>query len=242
MNTLDYKRATLSVAVTQEEQHMSFIREALKRSQGIWDECAGTPFVQAIKAGTLPIEKFKAYMIQDSIYLKHYARVYGMAMYRSTTLKEIQMYYSALSFVTETESAVRRSYLKQFGITDDDIEFIPAFPENQRYIDFMTAAAENGELPEILMAILPCMLSYCYIFKKIAAEPSARSSRYWDFISDYANMRFDDICLSWQIYTDSLCDSMPAEKKGKLNEIFAKGNLLELDFWKMAYRAQGELI
>ncbi|HCC34517.1 MAG TPA: transcriptional regulator, partial [Ruminococcaceae bacterium] len=172
----------------------------------------------------------------DSIYLKHYARIYGMAIYRSKTLKEIQMYYSALSFVTDTESVVRLNYLKQFGITDDDIELMPVFHENQNYIDFMVGVSENGELPEILMAIMPCMLSYCYIFKKIAAKPTARSSRYWDFISDYADEHFDEICLNWQAYADSLCDSLPAEKKDKLCAIFEKGSLLELDFWKMAYR------
>ncbi|MCI2039084.1 MULTISPECIES: hypothetical protein [Clostridium] len=61
-------------------------------------------------------------MIQDSIYLKHYARIYGKAMYHSTVLKDIQLYYSVLRFITDTESAVRLSYLKQFGMTDDDIE------------------------------------------------------------------------------------------------------------------------
>lgn len=215
---------------------MSFIKETLRHSQGIWDECVETPFVQGIKDGTLPMEKFKEYMIQDSIYLKRYARIFGMAIYRSTTLKEIQMYYSSLSFVTDTESATRLNYLKQFGITDDDIEFMPTFRENQNYIDFMTAVAENGDLSEILMAILPCLLSYCYIFKKIAADPISQTSQYKDFINDYAKEQFDEICLSWHAYADSLCDNLPAQKKEKLKAIFEKGSLLELDFWKMAYR------
>nr|WP_275507178.1 hypothetical protein [Clostridium coskatii] len=37
-------------------------------------------------------------------------------------MKDIQLYYSVLRFITDTESAVRLSYLKQFGMTDDDIE------------------------------------------------------------------------------------------------------------------------
>ena len=107
---------------------MSFMQETLNHSQGIWDKCVETPFVQELKNGTLPMEKFKEYMIQDSIYLKHYARIYGKAMYHATTLKEIQLFYAALSFVTDTESVVRLNYLKQFDMTDDDIEFIKPLP------------------------------------------------------------------------------------------------------------------
>lgn len=160
---------------------MSIMKEVLEQNTPIWDECAAMPFVRELQAGTLPFEKFKKYLIQDSIYLKHYARIYGKAMYHSTTLKDIQLYYSILNFVTDTESTVRLDYLKQFGMTDDDIELIKPLPENQNYIDFMFEIAERGNICEILMAVLPCMLSYNYIFRKVAAEPETSNSRYFDF-------------------------------------------------------------
>ena len=51
-------------------------------------------------------------MVQDIIYLKHYARVYGKAIFHSTNFRDIQIYYSILSFFTDTESAIRINYLK----------------------------------------------------------------------------------------------------------------------------------
>ncbi|MFR3251578.1 MAG: hypothetical protein ACLTQL_11180 [Eisenbergiella sp.] len=94
-------------------------------------------------------------MIQDSIYLKNYARIYGKAIFHAATLREIQLYYSMLNFVNDTESEVRLDYLKQFCITDDDIELIAPLPENQNYIDFMFEIASHGKNEEILMAVLP---------------------------------------------------------------------------------------
>ncbi len=215
---------------------MSFMQQVITKTKDIWDECVKTPFVQEVKNGTLPLDKFKQYMIQDSIYLKHYARIFGKAIYHATTLKEIQTYYSALSFVTDTESAVRLRYLDRFGITDNDIEFIKPLAENQNYIDFMVEIAEQGEVCEILMAVLPCMLSYGYIFKQIAAEEAARDSKYWDFISDYATDHFDEVCKQWCSYADEICSNLPQSKQEKLNAIFERSSLLELDFWKMAYQ------
>lgn len=162
------------------------MEEILNRNMPIWDRCAETPFVRELQNGTLPFEMFKQYMIQDSIYLKHYARIYGKAIYHAATLKEIQTYYSILNFVTDTESAVRLNYLSQFGMTDDDIELIAPLPENQNYIDFMISIAEQGDGCAILMAVLPCMLSYSYIFRKLA--PSREAGRR-DIGTSYRTMR-----------------------------------------------------
>lgn len=148
---------------------MAFMKDILTRNIPIWEECAATPFVQEVQTGKLPLEKFKRYMIQDSIYLKNYARIYGKAIFHADTLREIQLYYSMLNFVNDTESEVRLDYLKQFCMTDNDIELIAPLPENQNYIDFMFEIASHGKNEEILMAVLPCMLSYSYIFRKVPA-------------------------------------------------------------------------
>lgn len=213
---------------------MSFMKKIIERNVPIWDECANTPFVRELQSGRLPFEKFKQYMIQDSIYLKNYARIYGKAIYHSTTLKDIQVYYSVLNFVTETESAVRLNYLKQFGITDDDIEYIEPLPENQEYIDYMMEVAEHGNICEILMAVLPCMLSYSYIFRKVAADPESKQSRYWDFIQDYADDKYFEDCQTWCEFADTKCEYLPEKSQNRLSEIFENASVLELNFWNMA--------
>lgn len=214
---------------------MSFMQEILKRNIPIWDKCAVAPFLCELQNGMLPLEKFRDYMIQDSIYLKHYARVYGKLIYNSTALKDIQLYYQMLSFVSDTESAVRLGYLKQFKVTDDDIELIEPLPENQNYISFMLNVAENGNVCEMLMAVLPCMMSYCYVFRKLAAEPKTVNSRYFDFIKDYADGQYYEDNKVWSDFADSKCEGLPCYEKEKLSRIFEKASLLELDFWKMAY-------
>ena len=215
---------------------MSFMEGILKQNMPVWDKCIATLFVQDMKDGTLPIEVFKEYMIQDSIYLKNYARVYGKAIYHAETLREIQLYYSILNFVTDTESVVRLNYLRQFGMTDDDIEFIDPLPENQNYIDFLFETAERGNGCEILMAVLPCMLSYSYIFRKLADEPESRKSKYWDFIQDYADDRYAESCREWGDFADKKCGRLSEADQKKLGSIFEKAGYLELDFWNMAYR------
>lgn len=214
---------------------MSFMEEIIKENIPIWDACAETLFIRELQTGVLPREKMKQYMIQDSIYLKHYARVYGKAIYHSTNLKDIQMYYSVLNFVTEEESHIRLTYLKQFGLTDADIEAGKPLPENRKYIDFLLSIAEQGNSLAILISVLPCLLSYSYVFRKIAAMPETAGSRYFDFIQDYAEEQYFEECKSWCDFADEKCRDLPAEEKEKLGAVFKKASLHELAFWEMAY-------
>lgn len=215
---------------------MTFMEHILAHNIPIWDQCAATPFVREMQNGELPFEKFKEYMIQDSIYLKNYARIYGKAIFHADTLREIQLYYSMLNFVNDTESEVRLNYLKQFCITDDDIELITPLPENQDYIDFMFQVAAHGKNEEILMFVLPCMLSYSYIFRKVAADPRSKQSRYWDFIQDYADEQYAKSCEEWCSFAEQKCTGIPSFSRKYLADIFERASLLELAFWKMAYR------
>lgn len=211
------------------------MRKLLARNIPIWDACAETPFLRELQRGTLPLEKFRTYMVQDSIYLKNYARLYGKMIWHSTTLQDIRVYYDALDFVTETESAVRLGYLKRFGMTDSDIEDLKPLPENQEYIDFMMNIGEGGNVHEMLMAALPCMLSYSYIFRKLLSSPDGIGPEYADFIEDYAEDGYFDGCRRLELFAEEKCRMSTREEKEKLGHIFEKGSMLELRFWEMVY-------
>jgi thiaminase len=56
---------------TDEEESGRFLEYALERPdvQPVWKEFTEHAFVASIANGTLPVEKFKTYLIQDYLYL-----------------------------------------------------------------------------------------------------------------------------------------------------------------------------
>ena len=94
----------------------------------------------------------------------------------------------------------------------------------------MFEIASHGKNEEILMAVLPCMLSYSYIFRKLAAVPTSRQSRYWDFIKDYADEQYAESCKEWSAFAEHKCAGLSVANKKYLADIFEKASLLELAF------------
>lgn len=218
----------------EEELKLPFMGKVLAENLPIWDECIEQDFVQKLKKGTLEKSKFKNYMIQDSVYLKNYARMFGRAIYNAQTMAEIRMFYSVLNFANDVETQARLDFLKQYDIDEKAIEAATPLPANQAYIDYMMKQAKEGTNRHILMAILPCMLSYAYIFDKINQDPE-KGETYQAFIDDYVEDEVGSDAKTWIAFAEKMCaDSSEAEKQ-ELAQIFKEGSYCELAFWQMDY-------
>ena len=57
-----------------------------------------------------------------------------------------------------------------------------------------------------------------------------------DFIKDYADEQYAESCKEWSAFAEHKCAGLSEANKKYLADIFEKASLLELAFWKMAYR------
>ena len=55
----------------------------------VWHQFVNHPFVLAMGDATLPLESFKGYLIQDYLYLVHFARANALASYKAKSLEDI---------------------------------------------------------------------------------------------------------------------------------------------------------
>ena len=101
---------------------MSFLDTCIQDSLPIWRSCLETPFLRRMADGTLDEECFKGYIVDDSLYLREYSKVFAWGMIHSNDMEEIRNYYSLLAFVNEAEDSTRRYYLKRYGLLDEEIQ------------------------------------------------------------------------------------------------------------------------
>ena len=214
---------------------MRFIDECIAKSLPIWQKCLESEFIQGMIDGSLSEECFRDYIIEDSLYLREYARVFAWGMVKAKTMAEINNYYDMLSFVNEGEGSTRKYYLKRYGLTDEQIEDLPLRSENKAYIETMIKAAKEGGVAECLMATLPCMLSYRWLFEKVANEyPQVRESVYEEFISDYESVEYSNVCDKWMNFAEQVCQKLSEEEKSKCLGIFKECSEHEVQFWGMS--------
>ena len=167
---------------------LPFVSALVQADLPVWEQCLQAEFLQKMENGTLSEDCFKSYLVEDSLYLREYAKIFAWGMTKATTMAAMRTYYSLLSFVQENEDLTRLRYLEQYGLREADIQSLPLRPESRAYLDCMIDAARTGEgEAECLMACLPCMLSYGWLFQKLLQRsPAVKDTYYGALVLDYA--------------------------------------------------------
>lgn len=213
---------------------MSFIDTCIADSLPIWEDCLRSEFLVKMTKGTLEEKCFRDYMIDDSLYLRQYAKVFAWGIIGTDDPEAMRTFYSFLSFVNEGEGSTRLHYLKVFGLSDAEVQTLPQRPQNKAYTDFMLKASQEGAA-ECMMASLPCTLSYGWIFSQMLKQhPQMRQTSYWPMLQDYTEKGYAEICDRWIAFGNKLCTDLPQVRLDRCLEIFRECSRLELGFWEMS--------
>lgn len=217
---------------------MKFTDYLFEEVREIWEGYLKHPFVVEIGQGTLPKEKFKAYLIQDYLYLKEFSRVFAMGMVKADTVKEMQFFHRAAKGALEDETAIHVDYMKNLGVLPIEAEKCDYEMITSSYTSYMQAVSLTGGIKEIVMTTLPCNWSYNYIGHHLYDNyrDNLEENYYKEWIEMYAAESFDKSLAEWMDYTNELCKDISEEERKKLVDIFIKSSLHEMDFWHMAYK------
>jgi len=104
-----------------------------------------TKFVQHLKTGKLPKEKFKLYVAQDAFFLECFARAYGLAVSKAKDKNMIKILSQLLIGVSE-ELVLHDSYAKKWGI-NLKLNKIESCTKN--YTDFLSDVSQKNNFVEI---------------------------------------------------------------------------------------------
>ena len=213
---------------------MNFVDTCIADSLPIWKKCLQSEFLVKMADGSLDEACFRDYIIDDSLYLRQYAKVFAWGIIGTDDPEAMRTFYSFLSFVNEGEGSTRLQYLKKFGLQDEKVQKLRQRPENKVYTDYMLKASREGA-PECMMASLPCTLSYGWIFTQmLKAHPEIRETLYWPMVRDYAENGYDEICRQWIDFGNKICQGLPQPRLDRCLEIFRECSRLELGFWEMS--------
>ena len=220
---------------------INYIEDIINDSIPIWDECINTKFVQELVGGKISDKKVTKYIVEDTRYLLNYAKCFAYLITKCNTLEEIRFFYDILSFVNEGETSVRREYIKEHNLTDSLVEETIPDMENQIYINSMMNWCESGSIIEGLMSILPCMLSYGYIFNKLYKEnPNMLDNNpYRKILEGYTNEGMELACKEWSDFANKMMNKYPFSFE-KCKSIFRFSSLREKEFWLMSYNNELE--
>jgi thiaminase (transcriptional activator TenA) len=197
-------------------------------------------FVLRLAAGNLPEAAFRHYLIQDYLFLLHFSRAWGLAIYKSDTLAEMRRAQSLVAATLDVEIGLHIDYCRGWGI---DIVAMAETPEalaTVAYTRFVLDRGLAGDRLDLEVALAPCIVGYAEIAAERMADPATKlaGNPYKSWLDVYAGAEYQALAEE----AKAALDEQFARRGGEgrfpaLAATFAAATRLEADFWQMGLDA-----
>jgi thiaminase/transcriptional activator TenA len=208
----------------------------------LWAEAAGTyaaivqhPFLAGLTDGSLNVELFTHYVVQDAHYLRDFARTLTIVASKAPTHADVGMFARHAASTAEVELALHESLLSELGI--QNVDAMPVAPTTLAYTSYLLATAHSGIFADGFAAVLPCY----WIYAEAGAELVKRGSpdpRYQRWIDTYAGDEYQTIVAEVLALADSTGPTLRAADETRARAHFATTARYEWMFWDAAWRGE----
>ena len=206
----------------------------------IWHSYTRHDFVLRLADGTLPEAAFRHYLIQDYLFLIHFSRAWGLAIYKSDTLAEMRRAQGLVAATLDVEIGLHIEYCRGWGIDVAAMEAAPEAIETVAYTRFVLDRGVAGDRLDLEIALSPCVVGYAEIAAERLADPATRlaGNPYKTWLDMYAGADYQALAAEAKAALDEQFTRRGGEGRfPALAACFAAATRLEAEFWQMGLAA-----
>ena len=198
-------------------------------------------FVNLLSSDTLKEKYFLNYLIQDYLFLIQFSKAWSLAVLKSDTLEEMKIAANTVNDLINFEMELHIKLCGSYNISKNDLESANEENENIAYTRYVLELGYSGDFLDLLSALAPCVLGYGEIGKN-GKNLKIKTPMYKKWIDTYSSDEYQDVCKNVANLIDQAfllrlgSDYVNTYKWNKVNKIFNKATLLEIDFWNMALK------
>ena len=219
----------------------ALIPRLVKAAEEKWRAYTRHQFVLLLAAGDLPEACFRRYLVQDYLFLLHFARAWGLAVYKSDTLPEMRRAQRLVAATLDVEIGLHLDYCRNWGLSETAITSEPEAPATIAYTRFVLDRGLAGDRLDLEVTLAPCVVGYAMIAAERMADPETRldGNPYREWLEIYSGSDYQGLARE----AEAALNEQFARRGGEgrfatLAANFALAAGLEADFWQMGLDAR----
>ncbi|MFB7909694.1 thiaminase II [Kitasatospora sp. NPDC056076] len=203
----------------------------------IYAEILAHPFIGGLTDGTLPREAFRHFVVQDSHYLRDYARALAVCAAKAPGEADVRAFADDAVGALAAEQGMHAEFLTAFGGTAEEAAAEPVLPTTRAYTSYLLATVYGGSFAEALGAVLPCYWIYARVGEALLAQGSP-DPLYAKWIATYGDEAFQSVVRRVLALTDRLGEELSAAERRRVVGHFTTTSRYEWMFWDAAWRGE----
>lgn len=214
-----------------------FIEYLLNREdvKPVWHAHVHHDFVKRIGDGTLPIEKFRKYLVQDYLFLVQFARAKALSAYKSNSMADIAAGAEEILHI-QREMSLHLDYCAEFGLSKTEVEKQEEHQACTAYTRYVLDIAHSQSWFALQVAFAPCLLGYGIIAKRLWDDPETvgeGDNRYWKWIRNYVADDYRAAVVAGEVMLEKYAVVQSPSQIEALVRVFVHATRMETGFWDM---------
>jgi thiaminase/transcriptional activator TenA len=215
-----------------------FSAQLKRRAERTWRAIENHPFLRELQAGSLPMDRFTYFILQDYIYLLDFAQVLCHGGAKAPNLETLEMFCRHALGAVEVERSFHASFGRSLGLSRAQLDVVAMAPTTRAYIDHLQSVARGGTLGELVAAVLPCYWIYGEVGRRLYKNRPRQPKIYREWIGIYASEEFWKPLREQIQLMNRLGAVAPGYEKKRMGEVFMLSSRYEYLFWEQAYRTE----
>jgi len=206
---------------------------------GAWRAYVDHRFVRELGAGTLPEAAFRHYLVQDYLFLIHFARAWGLAVFKARALDDMRAAAAQLVAVLDEELKLHVAFCAEWGLAPDEIENAEEDTATLAYSRYVLERGAAGDLLDLHVALAPCIVGYGEIGRRLAggAGGGRQANPYRAWIETYGGADYQAVARDAVAALERLAAAAgvgpDSPRLSALARTFGEAARLEAAFWEM---------
>ena len=195
------------------------------------------PFVLELGDGTLPVDKFKRYFVQDYLFVEDLSRTIGLTVAKAPDLDSARRFHEFLGLVLGAEDALFLRGFEALGVPEREFRSARKLPTTAAFADFLVRLGYEGTYRELCTALYVTegvYLDWAERLRQDGARPDVPAYQEW------IDIHAEEALGPFVRFLEAAVDTglVDPETETRLGEIFESALRHELKFWEMAYRGE----
>ncbi|KAI9719829.1 MAG: hypothetical protein M1812_003318 [Candelaria pacifica] len=197
-----------------------------------WRQYTEHEFLSRMADGTLPLGAFKKYLVQDYLYLTHFARANALAASKAKTMDDIAKSAEVVLHINR-EMSMHIDYCNSFGLSKHEIESEEENLACTAYTRYVLDVGNSEGWLALQVSFAPCLIGYGAIARRLYDSPKTvrGGNKYWKWIENYVAQDYVEAVRTGSELLEMHAVKQSPSRIEELIHIFIQATQLEAKFW-----------
>jgi thiaminase/transcriptional activator TenA len=213
----------------------AYSEQLWQAAQPVYEAVLDHPFLVGLADGTLPRPAFRHFVVQDSHYLRDYARALALCAAKAPDEADLRAFAGDAVAAVEAEQSMHAEFMTELG--DADPATAEVMPTTRAYTSYLIATVYGGSFLDGLAAVLPCYWIYARVGEALLTA-SSPDPLYARWITTYGDESFQAVVRRVVALTDRVATQAAQSERRRAADHFLTTSRYEWMFWDAAWRRE----